>query len=194
VTGRAIWPQPLDHVPTVMNTMTRLARKGLIVAGRWGPAGHSITTPLWIVWRSITVSLEARPLGLVAYQHGQNQQLPSSVTVFGKGSKTRVALPQSAIWRELLRFRQHTGLDVSLVPSRYLRARPTDSPVELPGGMNSEITPAGKQRASRHGPAGAGPSPLFRPCARDYRRVVAQSVTPSMSVRASLHEAPRCGL
>jgi integrase/recombinase XerD len=40
------------------------------------------------------------------------------VTVFGKGSKTRTVLLPSAIWRELLRFRQRAGLDAPLFPSR----------------------------------------------------------------------------
>src|SRR5919199_6182634 len=40
------------------------------------------------------------------------------VTVFGKGSKTRVVLLPSAIWRELLRFRQGAGLDAPVFPSR----------------------------------------------------------------------------
>jgi integrase/recombinase XerD len=40
------------------------------------------------------------------------------VTVFGKGDKTRVVLLPSAIWRELLRFRQGAGLDAPVFPSR----------------------------------------------------------------------------
>ena len=40
------------------------------------------------------------------------------VTVFGKGSKTRTVLLPSAIWRELLRFRQGAGLDAPVFPSR----------------------------------------------------------------------------
>jgi integrase/recombinase XerD len=40
------------------------------------------------------------------------------VTVFGKGSKTRVVLLPSAIWRELLRFRHGAGLDAPVFPSR----------------------------------------------------------------------------
>jgi integrase/recombinase XerD len=39
------------------------------------------------------------------------------VTVFGKGDKTRVVLLPSAIWRELLRFRQGAGLDAPVFPS-----------------------------------------------------------------------------
>ena len=41
------------------------------------------------------------------------------VTVFGKGDKTRVVLLPSAIWRELLRFRQGAGLDAPMFPSRH---------------------------------------------------------------------------
>lgn len=40
------------------------------------------------------------------------------VTVFGKGGKTRTVLLPLAIWRELLRFRQHAGVDAPLFPSR----------------------------------------------------------------------------
>lgn len=40
------------------------------------------------------------------------------VTVFGKGGKTRVVLLPSAIWRELLRFRQGARLDAPVFPSR----------------------------------------------------------------------------
>ena len=40
------------------------------------------------------------------------------VTVFGKGSKTRTVLLPSAIWRELLRFRQSPALDEPVFPSR----------------------------------------------------------------------------
>jgi len=40
------------------------------------------------------------------------------VTVFGKGSKTRTVLLPSAIWRELLRFRQHAALDAAVFVSR----------------------------------------------------------------------------
>jgi site-specific recombinase XerD len=40
------------------------------------------------------------------------------VTVFGKGSKTRVVLLPSAIWRELLRFRQGAVLDAPVFASR----------------------------------------------------------------------------
>jgi integrase/recombinase XerD len=40
------------------------------------------------------------------------------VTVFGKGSKTRTVLLPNAIWRELLRFRQHADRDAPLFPSR----------------------------------------------------------------------------
>jgi integrase/recombinase XerD len=39
------------------------------------------------------------------------------VTVFGKGSKTRTVLLPSAIWRELLRFRQHAALDAPVFVS-----------------------------------------------------------------------------
>jgi integrase/recombinase XerD len=37
--------------------------------------------------------------------------------VFGKGSKTRTVLLPSAIWRELLRFRQHAALDAPVFAS-----------------------------------------------------------------------------
>jgi integrase/recombinase XerD len=40
------------------------------------------------------------------------------VTVFGKGSKTRVVLLPSTIWRELLRFRQHARQDAPVFASR----------------------------------------------------------------------------
>jgi integrase/recombinase XerD len=40
------------------------------------------------------------------------------VTVFGKGSKTRVVLLPNAIWRELLRFRQHAAHDAPIFASR----------------------------------------------------------------------------
>jgi len=40
------------------------------------------------------------------------------VTVFSKGGKTRTVLLRTAIWRELLRFRQGAGLDAPLFPSR----------------------------------------------------------------------------
>jgi integrase/recombinase XerD len=40
------------------------------------------------------------------------------VTVFGKGSKTRVVLLPNTIWRELLRFRQHARLDDAVFQSR----------------------------------------------------------------------------
>jgi integrase/recombinase XerD len=40
------------------------------------------------------------------------------VTVFGKGSKTRVVLLPNTIWRELLRFRQGAALDAPVFPSR----------------------------------------------------------------------------
>jgi integrase/recombinase XerD len=40
------------------------------------------------------------------------------VTVFGKGSKTRTVLLPNAIWRELLRFRQHAGMDAPVFASR----------------------------------------------------------------------------
>jgi integrase/recombinase XerD len=40
------------------------------------------------------------------------------VTVFGKGGKTRTVLLPTAIWRELLRFRQGANLDAPLFPSR----------------------------------------------------------------------------
>ena len=40
------------------------------------------------------------------------------VTVFGKGSKTRVVLLPNAIWRELLRFRQHADLSAPVFASR----------------------------------------------------------------------------
>ena len=40
------------------------------------------------------------------------------VTVFGKGSKTRVVLLPNTIWRELLRFRQSAALDAPVFPSR----------------------------------------------------------------------------
>jgi site-specific recombinase XerD len=40
------------------------------------------------------------------------------VTVFGKGSKTRVGLLPNAIWRELLRFRQHADLGAPVFASR----------------------------------------------------------------------------
>jgi integrase/recombinase XerD len=39
------------------------------------------------------------------------------VTVFGKGAKTRTVLLPSAIWRELLRFRQHAALDAPVFVS-----------------------------------------------------------------------------
>jgi integrase/recombinase XerD len=39
------------------------------------------------------------------------------VTVFGKGSKTRTVLLPSAIWRELLRWRQHAALDAPVFAS-----------------------------------------------------------------------------
>ena len=39
------------------------------------------------------------------------------VTVFGKGSKTRTVLLPSALWRELLRSRQHAALDAPIFPS-----------------------------------------------------------------------------
>lgn len=39
------------------------------------------------------------------------------VTVFGKGSKTRTVLLPSAMWRELLRWRQHAGLDAPVFAS-----------------------------------------------------------------------------
>jgi integrase/recombinase XerD len=39
------------------------------------------------------------------------------VTVFGKGAKTRTVLLPSAIWRELLRFRQHAALDAPIFAS-----------------------------------------------------------------------------
>src|SRR5260370_11521891 len=39
------------------------------------------------------------------------------VTVFGKGSKTRTVLLPNAIWRELLRYRQHADLNAPLFPS-----------------------------------------------------------------------------
>jgi integrase/recombinase XerD len=40
------------------------------------------------------------------------------VTVFGKGSKTRVVLLPNPILRELLRFRQHAAQDAPVFPSR----------------------------------------------------------------------------
>jgi integrase len=40
------------------------------------------------------------------------------VTVFGKGSKTRVVLLSNAIWRELPRLRQHAAQDAPVFPSR----------------------------------------------------------------------------
>jgi integrase/recombinase XerD len=40
------------------------------------------------------------------------------VTVFGKGSKTRVVLLPNSIWRELLRFRQHADHDAPVFASR----------------------------------------------------------------------------
>jgi integrase/recombinase XerD len=40
------------------------------------------------------------------------------VTVFGKGSKTRVVLLPNAIWHELVRFRQHADLDAPVFASR----------------------------------------------------------------------------
>jgi integrase/recombinase XerD len=40
------------------------------------------------------------------------------VTVFGKGSKTRVVLLPNAIWRELQRFRQHADHDAPIFASR----------------------------------------------------------------------------
>jgi integrase/recombinase XerD len=46
------------------------------------------------------------------------ESLLGVITVFGKGSKTRVVLLPSAIWRELLRFRQGAGLDAPVFPSR----------------------------------------------------------------------------
>jgi integrase/recombinase XerD len=39
------------------------------------------------------------------------------INVFGKGSKTRTVLLPSAIWRELLRFRQHAPLDAPVFVS-----------------------------------------------------------------------------
>jgi integrase/recombinase XerD len=39
------------------------------------------------------------------------------VTVFGKGSKTRTVLLPSAMWRELLRWRQHAALDAPIFAS-----------------------------------------------------------------------------
>jgi integrase/recombinase XerD len=39
------------------------------------------------------------------------------VNIFGKGSKTRTVLLPSAIWRELLRFRQHAALDAPVFAS-----------------------------------------------------------------------------
>jgi integrase/recombinase XerD len=41
------------------------------------------------------------------------------VNVFGKGSKTRTVLLPSAIWRELLRFRQHAPLDAPVFASGH---------------------------------------------------------------------------
>jgi integrase/recombinase XerD len=40
------------------------------------------------------------------------------VTVFGKGSKSRMVLLPNPIWREVLRFRQHADHDAPVFASR----------------------------------------------------------------------------
>ena len=40
------------------------------------------------------------------------------MTVFGKGSKSRVVLLRNTIWRALLRFRQHADFDTPVFSSR----------------------------------------------------------------------------
>jgi integrase/recombinase XerD len=52
------------------------------------------------------------------------------VNVFGKGSKTRTVLLPSAIWRELLRFRQHAALDAPVFVSPRTRGHLHPSSIE----------------------------------------------------------------
>jgi integrase/recombinase XerD len=52
------------------------------------------------------------------------------VTVFGKGEKTRTVLLPTAIWRELLRFRQGAGRDAPVFPSRRGGGHPHPTSIE----------------------------------------------------------------
>jgi hypothetical protein len=52
------------------------------------------------------------------------------VTVFGKGSKTHTVLLPNAIWRDLLLYRQHAGMDAPVFASRRRRWTPTPDSIE----------------------------------------------------------------